>query len=112
MPAVRAVPAAARTARRFGHARDSFATALGVKDREFAPGVLPAAYRARDGRIGLAHRANGFKHFFAFLTDIFVNGHNHILVPPQRTPSTQRKTFVLLTLHHSPCGYCAGTFGG
>jgi hypothetical protein len=78
MPAVAAIPPTARTAGRFRHAGNGFTAALGKEAREFALDVLPAADRAWDGLIGLAHRAEGFKLFFAFLTDIFVNGHTHL----------------------------------
>ena len=75
MPTVPAVSAAARTAGWLGHARHSLAAALGEETREFALGMLPAADGARDGFIRLAHRAQGFGHFFAFFAHILINWH-------------------------------------
>ena len=69
------IPPAAGTAGWFRHAGDRFAAALGKEDRELALGVFSAADRARDGRVGLAHRADGFEDFFTILADIFVNWH-------------------------------------
>jgi hypothetical protein len=60
------------------HAGNSFAAALGEEDRKFALGMLAAAFRTRDGSVGLIHRADRLEDFFAILTDIFVNWHNHL----------------------------------
>ena len=75
MAAVRAVPAAARITGRLGLAGNGFTAALGEEDRELAFGVLAPAQGARDGRVGLAHGADGFEDFFTILTDVFVDWH-------------------------------------
>jgi hypothetical protein len=64
----------------FGHAGNGFATALGKKDGDLASGMLPAAKRTRDGRVGFAHRADRLEDFFAILADIFVNWHRHLFI--------------------------------
>src|ERR1700690_990494 len=53
--------AAAAFAGRLGHARNGFSAALGKEDRKLAFGMLSAAARAGDGRVGLAHRADGLE---------------------------------------------------
>jgi hypothetical protein len=78
MPAVPTIPTAARSARRLGHTGDRFTSTFGKKAREFALGVFPAAQRARDGHIRLAHRPNGLKHLLTFLTDILINWHPYL----------------------------------
>ena len=75
MPAVGAVPAAARITGWLGHAGNCFAAALGEEDRKLAFGVLPPADRTGDGRIGLSHRPDGFEDFLAILAFILVNWH-------------------------------------
>jgi hypothetical protein len=78
MTAVGTISPSACSACRFRHSGNSLAAAFSVEDRELAPGVLPPAQRARDGRVRLAHRADGFKYLLAFLTDIFINWHSHL----------------------------------
>ena len=78
MPAVRAIPACARSTARFGHARDGLAAALRKEDRQLAPGVLPTADGARDGIIRLAHLPQGLKNIFTILANIFVNRHGYL----------------------------------
>ena len=75
MATVGTIPAAARTAGWLGHARNGFPSTLSEEDRDLALGVPTPAKRTRDGRIGLAHRADGLKDSFAILTNIFVNWH-------------------------------------
>ena len=74
----------------FGHAGNSFTTALSEEDRELALGVLSPAYCTRNGYIGLTHRADGFKDFFAILTNIFVNWHKLLTyLFKERIPNTK-----------------------
>jgi hypothetical protein len=79
------VPATAGITGWLGHAGNGFATALGKEYRDFALGVLPTTESTRDGRIRLAHRADGLENFFAVLTNILVNRHKN-LFSPQRSP--------------------------
>ena len=78
MPAVRAVAAAAASAAWLGHAGKSFPAARGKEDGKLALGMLSATQRARDGIIGLTHRADRLEDFFAILADIFINWHRHL----------------------------------
>ena len=76
--AVRAMAAAAVITGWLGHAGNSSPAALGEENGQLAPGMLPAADCTRDGRVGLIHRSDRLEGFFAILTDIFVNWHNHL----------------------------------
>ena len=75
---MRAIPATAAITGLLGHAGNSFPAALGEENGELAFGMLPAAGRARDGPVGLIHRADRLEDFFAILTNIFVNWHKHL----------------------------------
>ena len=75
---MRAIAATAAITSWLGHSRNSFSPALGEEYGELAFGMFPAADCARDGRVGLIHRADRLEGFFAILTDIFVNWHKHL----------------------------------
>ena len=80
MSAGTAVSTRARPARGLRHAGDGLATAFGEKERDFPAGVPAAAESTGDGRIGLAHRAEFFKHLLAILAYVFVDGHFILLI--------------------------------
>ena len=88
-----AIAAAAAIAGWLGHAGNSFPAALGEEDGEFAFGMLPAADRARDGCVGLIHRADCLEDFFTILADIFINWHMHLYFC---SISLSRYTIILL----------------
>jgi hypothetical protein len=78
MSTLRAIPFAARIARRLRHACHGLAAALGEEDRDLTLDIFTTAFETSHSHIRLGHGADGFEFVFAILADIFVNRHNHL----------------------------------